>query len=104
MYGILEEDAAQEGQAGCLWLSTNNGLSRFDPRTETFRNYGVRDGLQSVEFNLGAYTKSSSGEMFFGGIQGINAFYPDQITDNPYVPPIVLTALIFRVRLVLALA
>jgi signal transduction histidine kinase/ligand-binding sensor domain-containing protein len=92
VYGILEEGGPPDGQAGRLWLSTNNGLSRFDPQTETFRNYGVRDGLQSVEFNLGAHHQSSSGEMFFGGIMGLNAFYPDRITDNPYVPPVVPTS------------
>jgi ligand-binding sensor domain-containing protein/signal transduction histidine kinase len=88
VYGILED--AQ----GFLWLSTNGGLSRFDPRTETFKNYGVNDGLQSQEFRAGAYHKSSSGEMFFGGINGFNAFYPDEIgEDNPYIPPVVLTSL-----------
>jgi signal transduction histidine kinase/ligand-binding sensor domain-containing protein len=91
VYGILEEDSPQEGGGGHLWLSTNNGLSRFDPQTETFKNYGVSDGVQSREFRTGAYHKSSSGEMFFGGVNGFNAFYPDRILeDNPYVPPVVL--------------
>jgi len=86
IYGILED-----GQ-GRLWLSTNRGLSHFNPRTESFRNYDVRDGLQSNEFNSGAYCKNRRGEMFFGGINGLNAFFPDQIEDNPYVPPVVLTS------------
>ena len=85
--GILEDDH------GNLWLSTNEGLSKFDPRAETFRNYDVSDGLQSNTFTAGAYHKSSSGEMFFGGANGFNAFYPDSIEDNPYVPPVVLTLL-----------
>jgi signal transduction histidine kinase/ligand-binding sensor domain-containing protein len=88
VYGILEDGD------GILWLSTNDGLSRFDPQTGTFRNYDTSDGLQSQEFNSGAYHKSPSGEMFFGGIQGFNAFYPERIReDNPYVPPVVLTSL-----------
>ncbi|CAG0942159.1 hypothetical protein ANRL1_00826, partial [Anaerolineae bacterium] len=87
VYGILEDDDQ------FLWLSTNKGLSRFDPRTETFRNYDVSYGLQSNEFNMGAFFKSPSGEMFFGGINGLTSFYPDVVSDNPYVPPIVLTAL-----------
>jgi len=86
VYGILAD------AEGFLWLSTNNGLSRFDPRTETFRNYDVSDGLQNNEFNAGAYFRSNRGEMFFGGIQGFNAFYPEQVTDNPHIPPIVITA------------
>ncbi len=88
VYGILEDER------GYLWLSTNKGLSRFDPQTERFINYDVSDGLQSNEFNEGAYYKSpTSGEMFFGGINGFNAFYPASIKSNPYVPPVVLTSL-----------
>ena len=87
VYGILEDDH------GNLWLSTNNGISKFDPRTETFRNYDEGDGLQGPEFDYNAYFKSESGEMFFGGVNGFNAFYPDRVRDNPYAPPIVLTSL-----------
>jgi signal transduction histidine kinase/serine phosphatase RsbU (regulator of sigma subunit)/streptogramin lyase len=86
IYGILEGDQGQ------LWLSTNNGLSHFNPQTEIFNSYNVSDGLQSNEFNQGAYYKSESGELFFGGINGFNAFFPDQIKDNPYPPPVVLTS------------
>ena len=86
VYGILEDSD------GNLWLSTNNGLSRFDPRNETFKNYNVKDGLQSNEFNGNAFFESPSGEMFFGGIGGLNTFYPDEIVDNPYIPPVVITS------------
>jgi len=86
IYGILED------AAGNLWLSTNNGLSRFNPRTKTFKNYSVEDGLQSNEFNGGAYFKSRSGEMFFGGINGFNAFNPNEIRDNQFIPPVIITA------------
>ncbi len=86
IYGILCD------ADGKLWLSTNNGLSKFDPVARTFRNYDVDDGLQSNEFNQGAYCKSRTGEMFFGGINGFNRFHPEQVRDNPYAPPIVLTA------------
>ncbi len=85
IYGILEDDR------GRLWLSTNNGLSRFHPETRRFRNYDVRDGLQSNEFNQAAYHRGRSGRMYFGGAQGLNVFFPDQIRDNQYVPPVVLT-------------
>jgi signal transduction histidine kinase/ligand-binding sensor domain-containing protein/CheY-like chemotaxis protein len=83
--GILDD--AQ----GNIWLSTNKGLSRFNPEKETFRNYDVSDGLQSNEFNVGAHCKSGTGELFFGGINGFNRFHPDSLTDNPHVPPIVIT-------------
>ncbi|MDM8551021.1 two-component regulator propeller domain-containing protein [Desulfobacterales bacterium HSG2] len=85
IYGILED------QQGNLWLSTNQGLSKFDPIEKTFRNYDVSDGLQSNEFNTSVCYKGRSGEMFFGGINGFNAFYPDEIKDNSHIPPILLT-------------
>ncbi len=83
--GILED------KHGNLWPSTNKGLSRFNPKTKTFRNYDVHDGLQSNEFHFQACSKSKDGEMFFGGINGFNAFYPDRIKDNPHIPQIVIT-------------
>jgi signal transduction histidine kinase/ligand-binding sensor domain-containing protein/DNA-binding response OmpR family regulator len=87
VYGILPDNDNN------LWLSTNKGLSRFNPETKTFRNFDVRDGLQSNEFNTGAYFRSKTGELFFGGIQGLNYFYPSEIRDNPHKPPVVLTGL-----------
>jgi ligand-binding sensor domain-containing protein/signal transduction histidine kinase len=86
IYGI---EADRQGE---LWMSTNKGLSRFDPRTETFHNYDARDGLQDNEFNVGAHFASPGGELFFGGIRGFNAYYPEQVTGNPHVPPVVVTA------------
>ncbi|MCP5047825.1 MAG: histidine kinase, partial [bacterium] len=86
VHGILEDSM------GFLWISTNIGLSRFDPVSETFINYTDKDGLQSNEFT-GASFKSRSGEMFFGGINGFNAFYPQQVLKNLYVPPIVITGI-----------
>jgi diguanylate cyclase (GGDEF)-like protein len=76
---------------GYLWLSTNNGLSRFDPRSGVFRNYDASHGLQSNEFNFGAHYRSVSGELFFGGVNGFNAFFPRRLATNDHVPPVVLT-------------
>ncbi|HET9587483.1 MAG TPA: two-component regulator propeller domain-containing protein [Anaerolineales bacterium] len=87
VYGILEDEN------GYLWVSTNFGLSRFDPETETFRNFDSGDGLQSNEFNSGAYAKGKKGEFYFGGIHGLNVFYPSRIKDNAYLPQVTLTAL-----------
>ncbi|HEY9600058.1 MAG TPA: histidine kinase dimerization/phosphoacceptor domain -containing protein, partial [Allocoleopsis sp.] len=84
--GILADDE------GNLWLSTGKGLSKFNPKTEKFRNYDVSDGLQGNEFDgVKAYFKSKTGEMFFGGLNGFNSFYPEQVKDNPHIPPIVIT-------------
>ena len=80
-----------------IWISTFKGLSRFDPATKSFRNYNHYDGLQSNEFNSGAYFKNSKGEIFFGGINGLNYFDPSDVVDNPYIPPIAITAIRTRI-------
>lgn len=85
IYGILND------RQNRLWMSTNQGLARFNPNTKTFRNYIAKDGLQDNEFNSLAYFKSEKGELFFGGINGFNAFFPEDISDNNFVPNIVLT-------------
>ncbi len=79
---------------GRVWMSTDKGLSRFDPTTETFTNYNTDDGIQGLAFNSWAYHQSRhSGEMFFGGPGGINAFSPDALYDNPHPPEVSLTRL-----------
>ncbi|MCP4664245.1 MAG: response regulator, partial [bacterium] len=83
--GILEDDA------GRLWISTSQGLSRLDPRTGEIRNFGVEDGLQSHVFSYRSAFRNPRGEMFFGGIHGFNAFFPDRIRTGLYPPPVVLT-------------
>jgi len=75
-----------------VWVSTIKGLSRFDPKTETFRNYDMFDGLQGNEFSTHCRTKTPNGRLFFGGVNGLSAFYPDRLSDNATPPPVVLTA------------
>jgi signal transduction histidine kinase/ligand-binding sensor domain-containing protein len=75
-----------------LWFATGGGLCRLDTATGRFRTYSVEEGLQSMEFNLRACCKSSDGEMFFGGMNGFNSFYPDSLRDNPFIPEIVFTS------------
>ena len=85
---------------GRLWVSTSGGLSRLElveePGSGTLRkkikNYDTSHGLQSSEFNLGAHYRSPSGELFFGGVNGFNAFFPEEIEENTHVPPVVLTS------------
>ncbi len=79
---------------GKLWLSSNRGLSRFDPEREVFRNYDASHGLQSNEFNHGAALQARDGELFFGGFNGFNALYPERILENRHVPPVVLTSVL----------
>lgn len=77
--------------AGRLWMSTNRGLSRFDPVQESFKTYDTSDGLQSEEFSRGACHQGPEGRLYFGGINGFNAFYPGEISDNPHPPNVALT-------------
>ncbi|MGA7305650.1 MAG: ATP-binding protein, partial [Rhodothermales bacterium] len=86
-YGFVEDDE------GRFWISTNRGLSRFDPDTETFRNYGADIGLQGLEFNSFAFHRGPSGEMFFGGTNGLNSFYPNELSENNRPPQVALVDL-----------
>ena len=87
IYGILEDHHEN------LWLSTNNGISKFNPTTNVFRNFTVADGLQDQEFNTGAYFKNKKGELYFGGVAGLNRFYPDSVTLNNLKPQLAITSL-----------
>ncbi len=85
VYGILED------RHGNLWLSTNSGITRYNPAGGSIRSFTMADGLQSNEFNGGSFYQNRRGEMFFGGINGFNVFRPDLITDDRYRAPVVLT-------------
>ncbi len=85
VYGILEDDFNN------LWLSTTNGLCKFNPQTGQIKNYYKENGLQSDQFNYNAYLKARDGQMLFGGINGVTAFYPQQIRQNTFVPQVVIT-------------
>jgi len=55
------------------------------------RNYGISDGLQGDEFKHGSFYKTPDGEFFFGGVDGFSTFYPDNLRDNPVIPPVYIT-------------
>ncbi len=83
--GILEDEDHN------IWLSTNQGLSRFNPTTKEFKNYDANDGLQSNEFQELAALKRETGEMIFGGVNGFNAFFPTKIKENAFTTETVIT-------------
>lgn len=87
LYGVLADNKRH------LWISSNRGLSHFNPETEKFDNYGLNDRLQSFEYNAGATYKNKKGEMFFGGINGFNYFHPDSIYSSEIYPVIVISGL-----------
>jgi ligand-binding sensor domain-containing protein/signal transduction histidine kinase/DNA-binding response OmpR family regulator len=96
-----ERDGLSNNQALCileddnnkLWISTSNGLSKFDPDKRQFRNFSSRDGLRNNEFTYGAAYKSSDGELLFGGISGFNVFNPKDILTDDLPVPLVFTEL-----------
>ena len=87
IYGILED------AYGRLWLSTDKGLSCFHTEAERFRNFTYIDGLQSNQFTSYAYCEKKDGEMYFGGINGITVFQPELLTDNTFIPPVIISSL-----------
>jgi ligand-binding sensor domain-containing protein/signal transduction histidine kinase len=81
-----------EDERGDLWLSSRNRISRFDPHAKTFANYSASDGiLRGNIYGPHAGWKSSKGEMFIDSTAGVTAFFPGEVVDNAYVPPVVLT-------------
>lgn len=87
IYAILGDDENN------LWLTHNKGITKLSIKNGKIKTYDTTDGLQSTEFNSGAYHKNEkTGEMFFGGVNGFNSFMPAEAKDSTYNPPIVLTS------------
>ncbi|MBU2493114.1 MAG: hypothetical protein KJ571_10860 [Bacteroidetes bacterium] len=86
VYGIVEDNN------NVLWMSTNYGITRFNPLKNEFTIYDVTNGLQSNEFNFNSYAQSKDGKIFFGGVNGINSFYPDKIFKNELMPETKITS------------
>ncbi|MFA6087038.1 two-component regulator propeller domain-containing protein [Mucilaginibacter sp.] len=85
--------AAREDDDGKIWVSSNSGLSSFDPVKKVFKNYTVEDGLQEDEFKSHSAFKGNSGKLYFGGVNGFNAFSPGQILKPQGFSPLAITAL-----------
>lgn len=94
VYGILPDSK------GGLWISTNKGLSRFTPpsnleaiNSSHFTVFSAEDGLQSNEFNTGAYYRAADGRLFFGGISGLNVFNPEKmVTTHDPINTVIIRA------------
>jgi signal transduction histidine kinase/ligand-binding sensor domain-containing protein len=85
IYGILPDGE------GRFWLSTNRGISCFDPRNYSFQNYSPADGCQDFEYNINAFYRASWGELYFGGVNGFDRFYPSEIQRSHRDFPVYLT-------------
>lgn len=86
IYGILRNGTHE------YWVSTNQGLSRFNLQTLEFKNFNLSHYLQGLEFNEGAYCKAQDGTFYFGGTNGFNFFNPNRLSLNMKPPPVALTA------------
>ncbi len=85
VYGILDDNN------GHIWFSSFKGISVFDPASGYIRNFDIYDGLQNNMFSKKATLKSKTGEFFFGGIDGFNSFFPENVKHNPHAPKLVFT-------------
>ena len=86
IYGVLPDGDA-------LWLSTNDGINRLQLSNNSIKSFDSGDGLQSNEFNTYSFCKAADGELLFGGVSGLNSFFPSAIHKYPYPPQLQLSAL-----------
>jgi ligand-binding sensor domain-containing protein/two-component sensor histidine kinase len=97
IYGILSDDK------GRLWISSNQGISclqpgfkKDEPWLKIIRNFTTEDGLQNNEYNRYSHLKTPNGLMMFGGVNGINSFYPDEVLKTNNAPSIAITDILIR--------
>ncbi len=82
-----------EDASGALWISTFNGLSKFDPVKKVFQNFYQSDGLQSNQFSYNAALRLRSGELAFGGINGFNLFDPQHVNARGFMPTLLFSGI-----------
>ncbi|MBC7776317.1 MAG: hypothetical protein H7246_12855, partial [Phycisphaerae bacterium] len=85
VYGILPDSE------GNIWLSTNCGLCKFNLKTGIFQNFFDVDGLQDNEFNTLSFASAADGRLYFGGVNGVTAFYPSELNATAKSPPVLIT-------------
>lgn len=90
VYGIVEDGM------GILWISTNLGITAFDPRKIEFKNFDYYDGLQGNEFNTGAYFQSIYGKIYFGGTDGLSIFDPENVLIPTLSPAVLITEILIN--------
>ncbi len=97
LFGSLNSDAVLsiiDDEIGNLWIGSNRGLFRYNPKIESkVYLFQHSDGFQSTQFNYRSAFIDSNGKLYFGGINGFNSFYPEDIKINTFVPPVIITSL-----------
>lgn len=76
-----------------IWITTDKGLCKYEPKTGVFRTFDESDGLQSLEFKIGAVYKEASGHICLGGPEGFNRFHPDSIVYNVHAPEVYISGI-----------
>jgi len=98
VYGILPGNENPTAGPVSLWCSTNRGLVKVTPHgTPPFSfdlvRYSVAQGLQDEEFNTQSFFKASNGELLFGGVNGLNRFFPEKLLTDTILPPVFIVGL-----------
>jgi len=83
----------REDRKGNIWIGTHNGISKYDPKNNSFTNFNSDAGLTSNIIEPGAVCHFSHGEMLFGGNEGFNVFYPDDIKRIDTKPKVLITSI-----------
>lgn len=74
-----------------LWISTNKGLAVYNPETDYLKTYSKSNGLYNEQFTPGSGFESADGRLFLGSTDGFCYFFPQDLRENSYNPPLVLT-------------
>jgi len=83
--------AMEEDRNGNIWISTDNGLSKFNPESHAFQNFYTKDGLLNDQFYWTSSDVDQRGNLYFGGVNGLNYFNPEKIEFYPRLPKVVFT-------------
>lgn len=87
IHGVLEDESNN------IWISTNLGLSFLDVKSNIIENYTFADGLQSNEFSDGAFFVDKNKQLYFGGVEGLSYFKPENIKRRSFMPDLKLSRL-----------
>jgi ligand-binding sensor domain-containing protein len=86
IFGIIEDEKRN------IWVSTLNGLCRYDPKTKKIRIFNNSEGVINNQFNWHASYKSKNGKIYFGTVNGFISFHPSEIKIDSIPPKVVLTS------------
>ena len=85
--------AVYEDEEGYLWLPSNNGLMRFEKETREVNLFQPEDGIAHKEFNTYSHHQAEDGRLYFGGLNGVTAFYPKELISKQNDAPFMVTQL-----------